>query len=70
MVAFSDERMDESAPDHDSLPSPVSTKRRSWPVPIIYVFVPEIGHSSGLYVICVIGSTLESELCQIIGKCD
>lgn len=44
MVAFSEERMAESARDHDSLPSPVSTKRRSWPVPTMYVFVPEIAH--------------------------
>lgn len=69
MVAFSEERTDESARDHDSLPSPVSIKRRSWPEPIMYVFVPEIGHSCGFYVICVTGSTLESELCDIISKC-
>lgn len=48
-MAFSEERIAESARSHDSLPSPVSTNRRSWPVPTMYVFVPEIAH---YYKIC------------------
>lgn len=43
-MAFSEERTAESARNHDSLPSPVSIRRRSWPVPITYVFVPKTFH--------------------------
>lgn len=70
MIAFSEKRIAESARSHDSLPSPVSIKRRSWPVPMTYVFVPGIAH---YYRFCkrrATGSTLESELCYItIRRC-
>lgn len=62
MVAFSEERIAESARNHDSLPSPVSTKRRSWPVPIMYVFVPGIAHYYRFCERWATVSTLESEL--------
>ena len=68
-MAFSEERIAESSRSHDSLPSPVSTNRRSWPVPIMYVLVPEIAHYYKICKRCVTGFTLESELCCIISRC-
>lgn len=40
MVAFSDARQDFREASQAGLPSPVSIKSRSWPVPTMYVLLP------------------------------